>query len=74
MRDAVPTTRTADVDLFAPDAAFDEARRSLPGLPEQGGVSDAAALATLDERWSLSCAPSISGGARRATGGAHAHR
>ncbi len=38
----------ADVDFFAPDAAFDEARRYLPGLLEKRGVSGAAALATLD--------------------------
>ena len=38
----------ADVSFFAPDVAFDEARKYLPGLLEKRGVSGAAGLATLE--------------------------
>ncbi|CAM3911063.1 PIN domain-containing protein [Roseateles saccharophilus] len=38
----------ADVSFFAPDTAFDEARKYLPGLLEKRGVDGVAALATLD--------------------------
>ncbi|MBV8503498.1 MAG: nucleotide-binding protein [Paucibacter sp.] len=38
----------ADVSFFAPDAAFDEARKYLPELLEKRGVDGVAALATLD--------------------------
>ncbi len=38
----------ADVSYFAPDAAFDEARKYLPALLDKRGVSAGAGLATLD--------------------------
>jgi predicted nucleic acid-binding protein len=37
-----------DVSFFAPDVAFDEARKYLPGLLEERGVSGAAALVMLE--------------------------
>jgi predicted nucleic acid-binding protein len=38
----------ADVSFFAPDVAFDEARKYLPELLEKPGVSGAAGLAMLE--------------------------
>jgi predicted nucleic acid-binding protein len=38
----------ADVSFFAPDVAFDEARKYLPGLLEKRGVSRAAGLVVLE--------------------------
>jgi predicted nucleic acid-binding protein len=38
----------ADVSYFAPDVAFDEARKYLPGLLEKRGVSGTAGLVMLE--------------------------
>ncbi len=38
----------ANVSFFAPDVAFDEARKYLPGLLEKRGVSGTACLLTLE--------------------------
>lgn len=42
------TTHAHQVSLFAPDAAYAEAREHLPAILVRRGVSDTAALATLD--------------------------
>jgi predicted nucleic acid-binding protein len=45
----------ADVSFFAPDTAYAEARKHLPGLLEARGVAGTAALATLDALEAVVC-------------------
>ena len=45
----------AAVKFFAPDAAYADARKYLPALPEKRGVKSAAAMAVLDTLESMVC-------------------